>query len=594
MALLNFAKTYAEIQNNLKLSESNEGDYVKLFFSKDGHIITHGKDFTPDFSNTERGLVKPSHNSPTEFLRGNNTWANISTRDLPIATSIQDAITNGTTATTILNTKQVIDYIGNSFAANDAMRYKGTIEKTVNGYITHNTSGSQVEGFPKKCEIGDTYRVKTQGMYAGMKCSPGDLLICIKDGTGETLNDIQYWTSVEANINGEVVHKVNNKSFYVYSRNTDIFNIYAPTTSGNQNQVLISNGQNSPTWINQSSLVAGTANKVTNALGAGAGIRFSAGESYDGSAPKTIAIKPATNSSIGGVIIDRDSAKKTISVAADGNIFLTSTNIINALGFTPGSATNDRVYSMIISNSGTSTSSPSSNTVNPFVNLLQTQNQNTSVVSSFQLVGTGKITVSGQTNISLSLGEADANNYGGIKLGYADNAQNYAVKVNGGKAYVTVPWKNNVYGLATAAQDGLVPKFDAVGAGALTAGSWVLAKLANGTYDWFALTSDIFNNDTWRPINVNSKAVLTSATNSGTVNFVQGGHTTVSASGANITISSSWRDITIGGASIGNKKLNFVPSGDIYLKPDSTEDGIQDISFGLSWFNISTNKYETA
>nr|DAX08950.1 MAG TPA: hypothetical protein [Bacteriophage sp.] len=37
-----------------------------------------------------------------------------------------------------------------------------------------------------------------------------------------------------------------------------------------------------------------------------------------------------------------------------------------------------------------------------------------------------------------------------------------------------------------------------------------------------------------------------------------------------------------------------MPTGDIYVKADTNEDDIQDISFGLSWYNISTKKYETA
>ena len=67
------------------------------------------------------------------------------------------------------------------------------------------------------------------------------------------------------------------------------------------------------------------------------------------------------------------------------------------------------------------------------------------------------------------------------------------------KAYVEVPWSNTTYGLATETSDGLVPRFDAVGAGALARDSWVLSKLANGTYDWFALPSTAFT-DTWRAV----------------------------------------------------------------------------------------------
>lgn len=396
MALLNFANTYAEISGNLSLPESTSGDFVKLFFSKDGHIISHGKDFTPTFTPNMRGLVPISSGKATEIFRGNATWAEITTADLPIASSISDAITNGTASTTILNTQQIVEYVGNAFAANDAMRYKGTITYSNGSYTTHTVAGVEVQGFPTKCEVGDTYRVISQGTYAGQTCSAGDLLICIQDGTGSGLNTAAYWTAVEANINGQVKHTVNGTSIYVYSNSTNTFTIYAPTTGGTQGQVLLSNGSAAPTWAAQSTLVVGEAKKVSNALSLGAGLTFgTAGVTYNGSAARTISLVAATTTTIGGVIVDKDSTNKTISVTSAGSIYLTKQNVINALGYDPASK------------------------------------------------------------------------------------------------------------------------------------------------------------DTWRPI-------------------------------------------TIGGVSIGEKTLNFVPSGDVYLKADSNGDDIQDISFGISWYNISTKKYETA
>ena len=396
MALLNFANTYAEISGNLSLPESTSGDFVKLFFSKDGHIISHGKDFTPTFTPNMRGLVPISSGKATELFRGNATWAEITTADLPIASSISDAITNGTASTTILNTQQIVEYVGNAFAANDAMRYKGTITYSNGSYTTHTVAGVEVQGFPTKCEVGDTYRVTSQGTYAGQTCSAGDLLICIQDGTGSGLNTAAYWTAVEANINGQVKHTVNGTSIYVYSNSTNTFTIYAPTTGGTQGQVLLSKGSAAPTWAAQSTLVVGEAKKVSNALSLGAGLTFgTAGVTYNGSAARTISLVAATTTTIGGVIVDKDSTNKTISVTSAGSIYLTKQNVINALGYDPASK------------------------------------------------------------------------------------------------------------------------------------------------------------DTWRPI-------------------------------------------TIGGVSIGEKTLNFVPSGDVYLKADSNGDDIQDISFGISWYNISTKKYETA
>lgn len=396
MALLNFANTYAEISGNLSLPESTSGEFVKLFFSKDGHIISHGKDFTPTFTPNMRGLVPVSSGKATEIFRGNATWAEITTADLPIASSVSDAITNGTASTTILNTQQIVEYVGNAFAANDAMRYKGTITYSNGNYTTHTVAGVEVQGFPTKCEVGDTYRVTSQGTYAGQTCSAGDLLICIQDGTGSGLNTAAYWTAVEANINGQVKHTVNGTSIYVYSNSTNTFTIYAPTTSGTQGQVLLSNGSSAPVWAAQSTLVVGEAKKVSNALSLGVGLTFGAsGATYDGSVARTVSLVAATTTTIGGVIVDKDSTNKTISVTSAGSIYLTKQNVINALGYDPASK------------------------------------------------------------------------------------------------------------------------------------------------------------DTWRPI-------------------------------------------TIGGVSIGKKTLNFVPSGDVYLKTDSNGDDIQDISFGISWYNISTNKYETA
>ncbi len=396
MALLNFANTYAEISGNLSLPESTSGDFVKLFFSKDGHIISHGKDFTPTFTPNMRGLVPISSGKATEIFRGNATWAEITTADLPIASSISDAITNGTASTTILNTQQIVEYVGNAFAANDAMRYKGTITYSNGNYTTHTVAGVEVQGFPTKCEVGDTYRVTSQGTYAGQTCSAGDLLICIQDGTGSGLNTAAYWTAIEANINGQVKHTVNGTSIYVYSNSTNTFTIYAPTTGGTQGQVLLSNGSAAPTWAAQSTLVVGEAKKVSNALSLGVGLTFgTTGVTYNGSAARTISLVAATTTTIGGVIVDKDSKNKTISVTSAGSIYLTKQNIINALGYDP--ATKD-----------------------------------------------------------------------------------------------------------------------------------------------------------------------------------------------------SWRPITIRGVSIGDKTLNFVPSEDVYLKADSNGDDIQDISFGISWYNISTKKYETA
>ena len=92
MALLNFANLYSEVEGNLSLPEATSGDYVKLFFTKDGHIISHGVDYTPLFGAGKKGLVSGSTGSQKEFLRGNNKWLAITTADLPMVKSTEDIV----------------------------------------------------------------------------------------------------------------------------------------------------------------------------------------------------------------------------------------------------------------------------------------------------------------------------------------------------------------------------------------------------------------------------------------------------------------------------------------------------------------------
>lgn len=504
MAILNFAKTYAEISDKLQLPESNTGDYIKLYFSKDGHIISHGTDYTPTFFGGPRGLVPLSDGDIKKLLRGDGSWSVITTNDLPMATTINSSIENNET---LMSTKQIVDYIGNSIAANDAMRFKGSITKTDTGFST-TTSQGIVDSFPIECQIGDTYRIGNRGSYfsndMSIICSTGDLIICIKDGSGPGLNKTEYWTAVESNINGTSITTVNNTQYQFYSPSvSNSFTIYAPTTGGTSGQLLKSNGNAAPIWINQSDIIAGdiipsakeklltsvtatngtisvtvggntesatasgvwninisgSAFKVANALSVGAGliIGTTIKEQYDGSEAKTISLLPASNNSLGGVIIDKNNEDKTITVDPDGNIYLTKTNIKNVLGFIPSPGLGNN-YSNIISNTSTGTDQIESIIKNPYFNLISEYNGEKSVISSIQFIGQGKTSIFGNTN--------------------------------------------------------------------------------------------------------------------------------------QISIESTWRDIQIGGTSIGDKILNFIPTGDIYLKADSNSDDIQDLSFGLSWYNISTDEYE--
>lgn len=312
MALLNFITQYKDVAkykdltaSSPSLEGSQENDYVKLIFTKDGHIITHGTDYIP---------------------WGNGT---IPIDKLPITDGDKPDNTH------LWSSETINQKINESYVINSAMRFKGTIglNPTYNG--TTDTKKYVINGEKSdipSAQVGDTYRVTKSGNYMGFTCETGDLLMCI---TASTDNQAAEWTVAQTNINGTVDYLINNRVYKVYSNdspgenNKPILDIYAPVSSGSAGNILISGGTGkAPTWANPESIIVGTASKVAKDLTNGVGLlNFS----YNGSTAVKISLAPATTSSIGGVSIDNDK-KPTISVDEAGKIFLTKTNIENAYG----------------------------------------------------------------------------------------------------------------------------------------------------------------------------------------------------------------------------------------------------------------------
>lgn len=303
MALLNYVNTYAEVSDKLQLTPSDTGDYIKLYLTKDGHLITHGVDYIPWGTGTIPINKLPVDNTKTD---NSHLW----------------------------DSKTINDKINNSFVANSAMRFKGTIG-LVSGSTTKFTINGTEAAFPSSsAEVGDTYRVVSKGTYAGQLCEVGDLLICITQGNSSTA---ATWTVAQTNINGYVSNKINNVVRTTYSNDSEGYTIYAPTTSGSANQILISGGTDkTPVWQNPAAITVGTASKVIGTLSTtGSGLKMSA--NYNGSTNVTIQLVAATTSSLGGVWVD-NSEKPTISIS-NGKIYLTADNIKNALGYDPAHMT---------------------------------------------------------------------------------------------------------------------------------------------------------------------------------------------------------------------------------------------------------------
>ena len=85
--------------------------------------------------------------------------------------------------------------VTSSFAANDAMVFKGTL----------GTGGTITDVPTSDYSAGATYKIITAGTYAGMNCEVGDMLIAINDGpeTGSSVINAD-WTVVQTNIDGAV------------------------------------------------------------------------------------------------------------------------------------------------------------------------------------------------------------------------------------------------------------------------------------------------------------------------------------------------------------------------------------------------------
>ena len=370
MALLNYTGQYSNISSYIN-ETAGSADWLKIFVSPDaaggGHFITHGIDFGASYTNGKRGLVPINSGTLNKtFLRGDG-WSALWTAANETASAVGDTDAQKQAAKeaylqgTLASVYDIKQWIQQSFSANDAMRFKGKINIDGSGNITTVTDAGTTTGFPTSCKVGDTYKVngaatETSYQIAGESVSTGDLVICIKDGTGN-INTKEYWTVVQDNVEHLITYTLNGTAFKLYAQTPNDITIYAPTTSGTANQVLISKGtSNAPEWVNQATLVVGQAAKVANALVKGNGISMlyqgTAEASYDGSKQITLTLTPATTSVIGGVIIDAGNNSEkynaasntahtlypTITVKNTGEIYLTKENIVNALGYDPISA----------------------------------------------------------------------------------------------------------------------------------------------------------------------------------------------------------------------------------------------------------------
>lgn len=463
MALLNFSKTYGGIKN--KIGTAGYLQSTDLLFTEDGHIVTHGVDYIP---------------------WGNGT---IPIEKLPIADSEHPGKTTLWTSETINNK------INNSFLANSAMRFKGSIGIAGKAYTINGESTP--DGKLPKGEVGDTYRVSTMGSYGGNTCEVGDLLICYESGSTK---EEDKWTVIQTNINGYSTFTINGASYQLYTTDsTKNFKIYAPTSAGSADGQVLLWKDNKAVWADRSAL------NIGKSLIAGSGLKIGADSTgYNGSADKTISLLQATANSIGGVIIDSDGKNlqgkptekeitlpavlngPTISLdGATGTIYLTKQNIINALGYAPEGrgAVTETWRPIKINNKDFLTNSVKGAALN--------MNSGNSTIVITPNASTGNV------SFDVNLG------YNVINDTSASGSKRVAVEAgtgtNLGKLYVEIP----EYDVVSNQVNGLAPKIIQTEKTKIDSSYYILASAKGTSASWYQLDINAIN--TWRPISIADK-----------------------------------------------------------------------------------------
>ena len=209
----------ATSQNANPQTYSQDTAYV----GTDGHLYSNDKQVVnlSDSQNltnkTYNGLTLTA-NTTGFSIRGGSTTAHTLTvqSDITLAAAagkgVVTDIANNTTSSNLPTAAAVATYVKNSFSANDAMRFKGTVSSSTG-------NGTLKSWPPTSYEKGDTYKVAEAGTYSGQACEIGDMLIAINDYTASSASNVD-WTVVQNNIT--VSTNSSKKGYAAYYSNTNV------------------------------------------------------------------------------------------------------------------------------------------------------------------------------------------------------------------------------------------------------------------------------------------------------------------------------------------------------------------------------------
>lgn len=174
-----------------------------------------GKDFIAFQSNGSGSTLTVQRlNKPLEYIPGDgkvNQILSVSNNgqatwlDIPSIEDLGGATKDHTHDDRYYTETEIDDKLKALLGANDAMIFKGIVNKNTDLPDTH--------------ETGWTYRVNKAGTYAGKVCEIGDLVICTTDGL--SANDA-HWTVAQTNIDGAVIGPVSstNDNIVIFNGNT--------------------------------------------------------------------------------------------------------------------------------------------------------------------------------------------------------------------------------------------------------------------------------------------------------------------------------------------------------------------------------------
>jgi len=272
----------------------------------------------------------------------------------------------GTNTTQIATTAFVQTAVSNGIAASDAMIIKGTI----------GTTGT-VKSLPAAYKTGWTYRVVTNGTYAGQVCEVGDLIVALTDrnGSGNTDSD---WCVAQTNINGAITGIKSGDAYITASQSGSVVTITHKDVARTNTASTASPGYNG-TFTAIDSLTSDSKGHVTKVN------------------TKTVTlpaayVHPSHTSYLSRLYkIAVDNSGHIISAAA------VKKSDITALGI-PGSDTHYTTH-LITGASSSATANAAATNGNVWLNILD----NTTVRNSHNIVGSGSVTVTSDANGKITI-----------------------------------------------------------------------------------------------------------------------------------------------------------------------------------------------